>query len=83
MLTPSSTFGINLNGVPDVRDIVTRLSMGCVTIAHRPKPIGARRNLKPLRASLRVSGADALQTELLSDSPTLCLSRRVVSGGRI
>ena len=52
-----------------------------MTIAHRPNPMGALRNLNPLRASFLVSGAEALQTELLRVSPTLCLSRSVVSGG--
>jgi hypothetical protein len=60
-----------------------RLSIGWVTIAQRPNPIGVRRNLKPLRASFLVRGAEALQTELLRVSPTLCLSSNVVSGGRM
>jgi len=50
-------------------------------MAQRPNPIGARRSLNPLNASFRVRGADALETELLRVSPTLCLSSSVVSGG--
>ena len=54
ILTSSSMWGTSLIGWPVCLDIVIRLSMGWVTIAQRPNPIGTRRNLKPLRASFLV-----------------------------
>ena len=56
-------------GVPVKLEMVVRLSMGCDTIAQRPKATGGREGLKPSTFSLGVRGADALFMLLLSVSP--------------
>ena len=81
MHTPNSVIGTSLIGDPEWSDSVRRLSSGCITIAQRPKAMGARCGLNPDRASFGVRGKDALQTELLSVSPTLWERSNVSSGG--
>lgn len=81
MHTPNSVIGTSLSGDPERRDRVRRLSSGCITIAQRPKAMGARCGLNPERASFGVRGKDALQTELLRVSPTLWERSNVSSGG--
>ena len=71
MHTPNSVMGTSFSGDPERTDIVRRLSSGCITIAQRPKAMGARCGLNPDRASFGVRGKEALQTELLRVSPTL------------
>jgi len=71
MLTPSSVTGTKEKGTPVAFARVRRLSSGWRTIALRPNGIGGRWGLKPKRASFGVRGAEALQIELLSVSPTL------------
>ena len=82
MLTPSSTRGIFLIGVPVDFAIACLLSSGCITIAQRPKGTGCRCGLNSRTISLGVLGYDALQIELLRVSPTDCSRRRVTSVGR-